>query len=329
MRRRNFITLLGGAAAAWPLAARAQQRERVQRVGVLLSFAEYDPEVPPRLAALRRELERLGWSEGRNLRIDIRYAGARADQFPILAKQLIALQPDVILAISGPIAMALQRETRTIPIVFTGASDPVGMGLVESLPRPGGNITGLLLLEASITGKWLAMLKEIAPRLTRMALVGNPKTMPYDYYLQAAETLAPALAIELVPLRVETAADHERAFESFAGVPNGGVALPPDSTGTLHLKLIIELAARYRLPAVYSNRRFVAAGGLMSYGIDTLDQFRQASAYVDRILRGERPVDLPVQAPVKYETVLNLKAAKALGFTVPDLLLVRADEVLE
>jgi putative tryptophan/tyrosine transport system substrate-binding protein len=328
MKRREFIVGLGSA-AAWPVVTRAQQRDRVRKVSVLLSFAEDDPEVPPRLAALRRELERLGWSEGRNLRIDIRYAGARADQFPILAKQLIALQPDVILAISGPIALALQRETRTIPIVFSGASDPVGMGLVESLPRPGGNITGLLLLEASITGNWLATLHEIAPRLTRMALVGNPKTMPYDYYLRAAEVLAPRLAIELVPLRVETAADHERAFESFARMPNGGLALPPDSTGTLHLKLIIELAARYKLPAVYSNRRFVAAGGLMSYGIDTLDQFRQASTHIDRILHGEKPVDLPVQAPVKYETVLNLKTAKALGLTIPETLLATADEVIQ
>jgi putative ABC transport system substrate-binding protein len=327
MRRREFIAGLGSA-AAWPVVARAQQSERVRKVGVLLSFAGDDPEVPPRLAVLRRELERLGWSEGRNLHIDIRYAGARADQFPILAKQLIALQPDVILAISGPIAMALQRETRTIPIVFTGASDPVGMGLVESLPRPGGNITGFLLLEASITGKWLAMLREIAPGLTRMALVGNTKTMPFDYYLRAAEALVPALAIELVPVRVDTAA-YERAFEAFARLPNGGLALPPDSTGTLHLKLIIELAARYRLPAVYSHRRFVAAGGLMSYGIDTLDQFRQASTYIDRILRGERPVDLPVQAPVKYELAINLKTAKALGLTIPETLLATADEVIQ
>jgi putative ABC transport system substrate-binding protein len=328
IRRREFITGLGGA-AAWPMVARAQQRERVRKVGVLLSFAGDDPEVPPRLAALRRELERLGWSEGRNLQIDIRYAGARADQFPILAKQLIALQPEVILAISGPIAIALQRETRTIPIVFTGASDPVGMGLVESLPRPGGNVTGFLLLEASITGKWLAMLREIAPGLTRIALVGNPKTMPYDYYLRAAEELAPRLTIELVPLRVETGADYERAFESFARVPNGGLALPPDSTGTLRLKLNVELAARYRLPALYSNRRYVAAGGLMSYGIDTLDQFRQASMYIDRILRGDKPMDLPVQAPVKFETVINLKTARALGLTIPETLLATADEVIQ
>ena len=328
MKRRTFIVGLGSA-GAWPVVARAQQRERVRKVGVLLPFTADDPEVPPRLAALRRELERLGWSEGRNLHVDIRYAGARADQFPILAKQLIALQPDVLLAISGPIALALQRETRTIPIVFTGASDPVGMGLVQSLPRPGGNITGFLLLEATITGKWLATLREIAPGLTRMALVGNPKTMPFDYYLRAAEALVPALAIELVPVRVDTAADHERAFESFARLPNGGLALPPDSTGTLHLKLIIELAARYRLPAIYANRRFVTAGGLMSYGIDTLDQFRQASTYIDRILRGERPVDLPVQAPVKYELAVNLKTAKALGLTIPETLLATADEVIQ
>jgi putative ABC transport system substrate-binding protein len=329
MNRREFITLLGGAAAAWPLAARAQQADRVRRIGLLIPQAEDDPEVLPRLAALRQGLERLGWSESRNLRIDIRYAAASPDQYSIFAKQLVALQPDVVMANSGPIALALQRETRTIPIIFTGASDPIGMGLVASLARPSGNITGLLLMEASITGKWFAMLKEIAPGLKRVALVGNPKTMPYDYYLQAAEALAPALAAELVPLRVETAADYERGFESFARVPNGGLVLPPDSTGTLHRNLITALASRYRLPAVYANRAFMTAGGLMAYGIDNIDTYRQAATYIDRVLRGEKPADLPVQAPTKYETVLNLKTAKALGLTVPDLLLVRADEVIE
>jgi putative ABC transport system substrate-binding protein len=230
---------------------------------------------------------------------------------------------------SGPFALAVQRETRTIPIVFNSVSDPIGSGLVASLPRPGGNFTGLLLMEASIIGKWLAMLKEIAPGLTRAALVGNPKTMPYDYYLPEAESSARALGIELVQLRVETAVDHERGFESFARQPNGGLALPPDSTGTLHRHLIVELAARYRLPAVYANRTFVEAGGLMAYTTDRLDQLRQSATYVDRILKGEKPADLPVQVPVKYETILNLKAAKALGLTVPDLLLVRADDVIE
>jgi ABC-type uncharacterized transport system substrate-binding protein len=225
MRRRQFITAFS-AAAVWPMAARAQQAA-IRRIGVLLPNAEDDPDVPPRLTALRRELERLGWSESRNVRIDIRYAAARGEQFPILAKQLIALQPDVILVNSGPAAMALQRETRTIPIVFNGTSDPVGAGLVASLARPGGNLTGLLLLEESIVGKWLSMLKEIAPSLTRVALLANPKTSPYDYWLRGAEALAPSLRIEVVPLRVETAADIERAVESFAREPNGGLALPP------------------------------------------------------------------------------------------------------
>jgi putative ABC transport system substrate-binding protein len=326
--RRNFITLLGGA-AAWPLAARAQQDRRVRRVGVLMPGLETDPTMQPIIAAFRQGLARLGWTEGHDLQIDIRFAQGSADQFPILAKQLVALQPDAILVNSGPAALALQRETRTIPIVFTSVSDPIGMGLVESLPRPGGNLTGLLLMEASITGNWLAMLKEIAPSLKRAALIGNPRTMPYDYYRQAAETLAPAFALELVPLRLETAADYEREFESFARVPNGGLALPPDTTGTAHRELIVMLAHRYRLPAVYANRTFVAAGGLMSYDTDRIDMHRQAAIYVNRILRGDKPATLPVQAPVKYETVLNMKTAKALGLTVPDILLVRADEVIE
>jgi putative tryptophan/tyrosine transport system substrate-binding protein len=261
------------------LAARAQQPGGMRRVGVLIPGVEDDPSMRALVAAFRQGLDRLGWSESRNLRIDIRYAAGGADRFPILAKQLVALQPDVILVNS-----------------FTAVSDPIGMGLVTSLPRPGGNLTGLLLMEASITGKWLAVLKEIAPGLKRAALIGNPKTMPYDYYLQAAEALAPALAIELVPLRVETAPDYERGIESFARVPNGGLALPPDSTGTVHRYLIAALAARYRLPAVYANRTAVTAGGLIAYSTDREDMLRQAATYVDRILRGQKPADLPVQA---------------------------------
>ena len=247
----------------------------------------------------------------------------------VLAKELVALQPDVILAHSTPIAAALQRESRTIPIVFVNVSDPIGSGFVASLARPGGNLTGLLLYEASITGKWLAMLKEIAPRLARVALLSQPQGPAYDYFLRAAEAAAPSLAIELVPSPVENAADIERAIESFARVPNGGLLLPPDTTTIVHRDLIIALAARHRLPAVYAFRLFVAAGGLMSYGTDHVDMFRQAASYVDRILRGAKPADLPVQAPTKYETTLNLKTAKALGLTVPPGLLVAADEVIE
>jgi putative tryptophan/tyrosine transport system substrate-binding protein len=246
-----------------------------------------------RLAGFRQGIEKLGWSQGRNVRIDTRYGAGRADQYPMLAKELVASQPDVILAQSPPIAAALRRESRAIPIVFVSVSDPIGPGFVASLARPGGNLTGMMQYEAGIIGKWLAMLKEIAPSLTRAALVGNPKTTAYDYFLRAAEAAAASLAIELVPSRVETAADIERAIVGFARVPNGGLLLPPDSTSTLNRDLIIALAARHRLPAVYALRVFVTAGGLMSYATDQVEIFRQAASYVDRILRGANPADLP------------------------------------
>src|SRR6266436_3240591 len=270
MKRRDFITLLGGA-AAWPLAVRAQQPERVRRIGVPMGFAEDDPEAKARLAAFRQGLEKRGWSEGRNVRIDTRFAPAGA-QAQVVAKELVALQPDVILAHSTPVTAALQRESRTIPIVFAGVADPIGSGFVASLPQPGGNITGVMLYEASVTGKWLAMLKEIAPSLVRAAFVANPKTAPfYDYDLRAGEALAPSLAIEPVLSPVENAADIERAIESFASAPNGGLVLMPDVTTVVHRDLIVALAARHRMPAVYSQRLFVAAGGLMSYGVDFVD----------------------------------------------------------
>jgi putative ABC transport system substrate-binding protein len=296
-----------------------------------MAYAEDDPEGILRVAKFRQELERLGWSEGRNIRIDYRFTAASADQFQVLAKELVALHPDVILAHATGNAAALQRETRAIPIVFVNVSDPIGAGFITSLARPGGNLTGVLHYEASIAGKWLAMLKEIAPRLARAALVGNPKVMltGYDYFLRAAEATAPSFAIELIPSHVENAADIERAIESFARVPNGGLVLPPDSTTNVHRDLVIALAARYRLPAIYTARLFVAAGGLMSYGTDQVEMFGQTATYVDRILRGGKPADLPVQAPTKYETVLNLKTAKALGLDVPPSLLVRADEVID
>src|SRR5262245_51041177 len=324
MRRRAFITLLGGAAAAWPLAARAQQPERMRRIGVLLGLAEDDPETKARLAAFRQGLEKRGWSEGRNVRIDYRFVDYRfapessADRVQALAKELIALQPDAILAHTTPVVAALQRETRMLPIVFGSAADPIGSGFVASLPRPGGHITGLMLYEASVTGRWLAMLKEIAPRLERAAFVINPKTAPYyNYYLRAAESLSPSLGINLVPSLVENVADIEHTIEAFARTPNGGLLLPPDNNANVHRDLIIALAARHRLPAVYWYRFFVVAGGLMSYGSDLVDQFRQAASYVDRILRGDKPADLPVQAATKFETIINLKTAKALGLTVP------------
>jgi putative ABC transport system substrate-binding protein len=328
IRRREFVAALG-AATVWPLAARAQQGGRMRRIGVLAALVEDDPAMKAQLAGFRQDLERLGWSEGRNVHIDYRFAppGARREQ--VLAQELIALQPDVILAHSTVVTTPLQRASRTIPIVFVGVSDPIGSGFVVSLARPGGNLTGFLLYEASIAGKWLAMLKEMVPTLARAALVINPNNGAYAYWRQAAEAIAPSFAIELVLSHIESAADIERAIESFARMPNGGLFMPPDNTTNSNRDLIVMLAARHRLPAVYTARSFVEAGGLMSYGIDQVDQFRQAATYVDRILRGEKPADLPVQAPVKYQTVLNLKTAKALGLTVPDLMLVRADEVIE
>ena len=320
MKRREFITLLGSA-AAWPLTAHAQQRERIRRVGVLVGLAENDPEIKARLVGFRQGFEKFGWSEGSNVRIDYRFAPAGA-QVQSLARELVALQPDVILAQSTPATIAVQAESRTIPIVFAGLADPIGLGLVASLPRPGGNLTGLLLYEEGITGKWLAMLKEIAPNLTRAALVADPKTTSFDYFLRSAEALAPSLAIEIAPKPVENSADIQRAIDSFASEPNG-------TTTVVHRDLVIALAARYRLPAVYAIRVFVAADGLMYYGTDFVDLYRRAAAFVDRILRGANPADLPVQLPTKYETIVNLKTAKVLGLHVQPSLLVSADEVIE
>jgi putative tryptophan/tyrosine transport system substrate-binding protein len=329
MRRREFIKVLGGAAAAWPVAARAQQPDSVRRVGILISGAEADPEMHARVAAIRKRLDTLGWSEGRNIRIDIRFGEGDPGRYSSLARTLVALQPDARIAYSTPIAAALRSETRTIPIVFVNVSDPIGSGLVASLARPGGNLTGLMLYEEGITGKWLAMLKEITPRLKRAALIANPKTTPYDYFVRAATTAASSLAIEVVPSPIENVADIERVIESLARLPNGGLVFLPESTSIQHRDLVVALAARHRVPAVYAFRFFVAAGGLMSYGTEIIEQYREAASYIDRILRGANPADLPVQAPSKYQTVLNLKAAKALGLEVPPSLLVRADEVIE
>src|SRR5215470_6624839 len=329
--RREFLTLLAGAAVAWPITARAQQADRIRRIAVLAPLAENDPELTARLAGFRQGLEKRGWSEGHNFRMDTRFApDSSADEAQVQAKELIALQPDVILTAGTPLVAALQRETRTIPIVFAGLADPIGSGFIASLPRPGGNITGVTLYEASVTGKWLAMLKEIAPRLERVAFVINPKTAPYyNYFLRAAESLSPSLGIKVVPSLVENAADIERTIGAFARTSNSGLLLPPDVSTQVHRDLIIALAARYGLPAVYWERLFVAAGGLMSYGADYVDMYRQAASYVDRILRGDKPADLPVQAATKFETIVSLKTAKALGLTVPPGLLVAADEVIE
>jgi putative ABC transport system substrate-binding protein len=326
MRRREFIGVLGGV-AAWPLAARAQQ---TRRVAVLINHARDEPDERKRLAAYQQTLEKLGWQEGRNIRTDYRYApGATADQAGGLVRELVATQPDVILSQGAELTAALQRATRILPIVFVGVSDPIGNGFITSLARPGGNMTGMLLFEATIAGKWLAMLKEFAPRLTRAMFMANPKTSPYDYFMHGVHAAASSLGVELLESQVESAADIERDIEMLAREPNGGLLFPSDATINVHQDLIISLAARHRLPAVYSRRSFVEDGGLMSYGIIDADQFQQAAMYVDRILKGEKPADLPVQAPTKYETVLNLKTAKALGIDVPLTLLVRADEVIE
>jgi putative tryptophan/tyrosine transport system substrate-binding protein len=329
MKRREFITLLS-AAAAWPLAARAQQPDRIRRVGVFIGFPEDDPDSKPRLVAFQQGLEKLGWSEGRNIHLDVRFAlPANEQQVQMLVKELLALSPDVVVAQGTAPTAAFRRESRSVPIVFIAVGDPVGAGFIANLARPGSNLTGLTLYEGSIAGKWLAMLKEIDPRVTRAAFIINPKTSSFAHFAREAETMAQSLAIELVLSTIENAGDIGRVIESFASLPNGGLVLPPDATTTAHRDLVVALAARYRLPAVYAWRQFVTAGGLMSYGIDFLEQFRQTASYVDRILRGSSPAELPVQAPTRYQTVLNLKTAKALDLTVPAGLLVAADEIIE
>jgi putative tryptophan/tyrosine transport system substrate-binding protein len=332
MRRREFIAGLA-AAVAWPLVARAQQGDRMRRVGVLTNFAEDDPTGQGQLRGFRQGLEYLGWTEGRNVRIDYRYArGANVEASRPLAKELIALRPDVVFAPQSNVTGAMRQESATIPVVFAGIADPISLGLIVSLARPGGRFTGLMLLEGgSIFGKWLAMLKEIAPNVTHAALMFDPKVNSnIGNNLAPAMTVARALGIELVQSHVETAADIERTIETVASRPHGGIVQVPDTTaGLVHRDLIIGLTARHRLPTVYSSRLWVQAGGLVSYGADSIDMHRQAAYYVDRILRGTPPADLPVQLPTKYETILNLRTAKALGLVVPPTLLVRADEVIE
>jgi putative ABC transport system substrate-binding protein len=327
MNRREFITLLGGAAAAWPIAAWGQRGERVRRIGVLMGVSESDPTLPARLEAFQNGLDKLGWSENRNIRIDYRFSNASANLAQLFARELMVLQPDVIFAHTPHVTAALKRETRTIPIVFVSISDPVGSGLVESLARPGGNITGFLLYEEGITGKWLAMLREIAPSVAHVALVLNPRASTYVRHLPATQGMATSLNMALE--QIDNTGALGPSIEAFARTANGGLVVLPDATNILNRDLIVSLAEQHRLPAVYSSSADVAAGGLMSYGIDEDAQFQQAASYVDRILRGDKPVNLPVQAPTKFRTTLNIRTAKALGLTVPDTLLARADEVIE
>ena len=327
--RRQLITLLGGAAAAWPLAARAQQLERMRRIGVLVAFALDDPEGQARLAAFAQGLQQSGWSVGQNVRIDYRWSGGNADNMRKYAAELVALAPDVILAHSSAAVAPLLQATRTVPIVFTAVSDPVGAGYVESLARPGGNATGFLVWEYSIAGKWLELLKEIAPRVTRAAVIRESALAAGPALFGVIQAVAPSLGVELRPVDVRDAGEIERAITAFAQSSNGGLVVTGSPAAAFHRGMIVALAARHRLPAVYFGRYFVTGGGLISYGPDFVDQFRRAAGYVDRILKGEKPADLPVQAPTKYELTINLKTAKALGLTVPDSLLARADEVIE
>ena len=325
-RRREFITLLGGAAAAWPLSTRAQ--ERVRRIGVLMNLAADDPEGQARIAAFAQGLKQLGWTDGRNMRIDIRSAAGNADDARKYAAELVALAPDVILASGGAPMGPLLQATRTVPIVFAIVPDPVGAGFVNSLSRPGGNATGFMQFEYSLSGKWLELLKQITPSVTRAAVIRDAANPAGSAQFAAIQAVASPLGVEVSPVNVRDAAEIERSVTAFARSSNGGL-IATGGRAIAHRELIINLAARHRLPAVYPYRLFVTSGGLTSYGPDLTDQYRRAASYVDRILKGEKPADLPVQAPTKYETVINLKAAKALGLTLPPALLARADEVIE
>jgi ABC-type uncharacterized transport system substrate-binding protein len=329
MNRREFITLLGGAAAAWPLAARAQQPDRVRRIGVLTPFAADDAEGHARLTAFAQGLQQLGWTVGQNIRIDYRWGDGKADTMHKYAAELVALAPEVILANSSAAVSPLLQTTRTIPIVFAVVADPVGAGFVESLARPGGNATGFTVFEYSIAGKWLELLKEIAPRLTRAAVLRDSAIAAGTGQLGAIQAMASSLGIELRPVDVRDAGEIERSLTAFAQGSNGGLIVTGSPAAAAHRELIVALAARHRLPAVYNARLYGAVGGLICYGADLLDQFRRAATYVDRILKGEKPADLPVQAPTKYELVINLKTAKTLGLEIPSSVLARADEVIE
>jgi putative ABC transport system substrate-binding protein len=330
IQRRKFLaTLLGGAAAAWPLAARAQQSERMRRVGVLMNLTADDPETSARVTAFAQGLQQLGWTDGRNVRIDYRWSAGDADRSRKYAAELVALAPDVILANGSPAVAPLQQLTRTVPIVFVYIVDPVGAGFVESLPRPGGNITGFTFFEYGMSAKWLELLKEIVPQLKQAAVLRDPTIASGAGQYAVIQAVAPSLGVELRAVGVGDAGEIERAITAFARSSNGGLIVTGSSLAAVHRDLIVTLAARHRLPAVYPFRYFAARGGMMSYGANSIDPIRRAVGYVDRILKGEKPADLPVQAPTKYELVINLKTAKALGLEVPPTLLARADEVIE
>ena len=328
MRRRECIALIGSA-AAWPFAARAQQPERVRRIGALSGIAADDPESQVRLAAFVDMLQQLGWINGNNVLIDHRWGGGDPESIRKQATELVALAPDVIVATGGFATTQLIRATHTVPIVFVIVPDPVGSGLVNRLSRPGGNATGFMSFEYSLSGKWLELLKQMAPGMTQAAVLRDPTIIAGIAQFAIIQSVAPSIGVEAIPINVGNATEIEHAIDAFARESNGGLIVTADPATAVHRDLIITLAARHKLPAVYSARYFVTSGGLISYGPNYVDQFRRAAAYVDRILKGEKPADLPVQAPTKYELVINLKTAKALGVTVPPSILSRADEVIE
>jgi putative ABC transport system substrate-binding protein len=329
MKRRDFIKTISGAVAAWPIAGRAQQPERVRRIGVLMPGLAADPENQNRIAAFQQGLRELGWIDGRNVRIDYRWGGGDADRIRVSAVELVALAPDVIFATASSIMGVLLQATRTVPIVFANNVDPVGAGYVDSLARPGGNVTGFLLFEYNIAGKWLELLKQIAPSVTRAAVIRDTQASSGVGQWAVIQAMAPSMGVELSLINIRDAAQIELDIASFARSPNGGLIVTATPLASQHRQLIIRLAGDHKLPAVYFERYFVTGGGLISYGAHMVDQFQRAAAYVDRILKGEKPANLPVQAPTKYELAVNLKTAKALGLDVPPTLLARADEVIE
>jgi putative tryptophan/tyrosine transport system substrate-binding protein len=329
MRRRQFIILLGGAVAVWPLATRAQPPETMRRVGVLMSLAAGDKQAQARLAVFLQRLQELGWTDGRNVRVDIRWGTGDVDRNRRHAAELVALAPDVILASGGSIVGPLLQTTSTVPVVFTQTPDPVGAGFVESLARPGGNATGFSIFDYSLGGKWLELLKEIAPTVTRVAVIRDSATPQGIGQFSAIQSLAPALSLEATPVNARDAGDFERTIAAVHRNPSSGLIVTGSNLALIHRELIITLAARYKLPAVYPLGFFATAGGLISYGPDAIEPHRRAAGYVDRILKGEKPADLPVQAPTKYELIINLQTAKALALDIPPTLLARADEVIE
>jgi putative tryptophan/tyrosine transport system substrate-binding protein len=330
LRRREFIALLGGAATVWPFRARAQQPDRMRRVGVLMTALESDSEYQTYVSNFRKELQNLGWAEGHNLRIDYRWGALNAESRQQFAKELIAMQPDVIFSQNTPTTATLRQQTQTVPIVFVLVSDPIGAGFVTSFPRPGGNITGFISMEATVAGKWLGLLKEIAPNIARVIFLFNPTTAPYfELYLNPLKAAAQSQGVAVIVAPVHDASELETVVALNAREPNGGLVACSDAFLNVQRKEVTSLAARYRLPAIYPYHYFFDVGGLMYYGPEMVDQYRRAASYINRILKGEKPAELPVQAPTKYELAINLKTAKALGLTVPPTLLARADEVIE